>query len=69
MITKAEREKMRRCAPLLPEPGPEVVVQLLNELDEAHTLASKISRGCDCEYDYRCVRCDAVINLQAWSNG
>jgi hypothetical protein len=26
--------------------------------------ARKIERGCDCEYDYRCGRCSAVVALK-----
>ena len=26
--------------------------------------AMKVQRGCDCEYDHRCGRCDAVVELQ-----
>lgn len=26
--------------------------------------ARKIERGCDCDYDYRCGRCEAVLCLQ-----
>ena len=25
--------------------------------------ARRIERGCDCEYDYRCGRCEAVLRL------
>lgn len=24
----------------------------------------KVQRGCDCEYDYRCGNCEAVVGLQ-----
>lgn len=33
MLTQKDLEKIRVCSPLLPPPGEEVVVQLLNEID------------------------------------
>lgn len=37
-----------------------------DELAEAVIAAArKTSRGCDCEYDHRCGRCDAIVELHA----
>lgn len=36
------------------------------ELAEAVIAAArKTSRGCDCEYDHRCGRCSAIVELHA----
>ncbi len=35
---------------------PEVVQNLINK-------AREVRRGCSCDYDYRCGRCQAVIDL------
>lgn len=28
------------------------------------TKASELKRGCDCEYDYRCGRCEDIISIR-----
>lgn len=38
--------------------------QELKDLRDIAQLALKLERGCDCEYDYRCGRCDTVIRLR-----
>lgn len=35
-----------------------------SELVRIARLASELERGCDCEYDYRCGRCDTIVTLQ-----
>ena len=34
--------------------------QKINELID---LASKLRRGCDCEYDYRCSNCSMILSV------
>jgi hypothetical protein len=33
------------------------------KLEKLIDLASKLRRGCDCEYDYRCSNCSMIISV------
>lgn len=37
-------------------------IDLQLNFNKALHLMSKLERGCDCEYDYRCGRCQSVLN-------
>ncbi len=37
----------------------------MSDLERLIEAAKKINRGCDCEYDYRCLSCEHVIALHA----
>ncbi len=41
----------------------EEVGYLTTTLKKLSVAAGKIRRGCDCEYDYRCGRCEDAIDL------
>lgn len=35
------------------------------KLHKIREAAMTVQRGCDCEYDFRCGRCEALIGLKA----
>jgi hypothetical protein len=36
----------------------------MNDVSALVSAARRIERGCDCEYDHRCGRCQAVLDLR-----
>lgn len=41
----------------------EILARCVLALMPVYEAAQKIRRGCDCEYDHRCGRCDDIITL------
>jgi len=39
------------------------IEDVLEHLEKLRVACSKLERGCHCEYDYRCGKCSAIVNV------
>lgn len=57
MLTEIQLRAMKNCAPLLPEPSDEVVIQLITEIErlqsEIQNMQIKLNKMTDSSYSVR----------------
>ena len=63
-IDQERLKKMRECAPLLPTPGAEVAIQLLDEIDALHVALAKATRRAERQAQFHSLRWEALQEAQ-----